>query len=68
MIESTVNIEGMTCGHCVETVTKALNGLSGISGVSVSLEEKLARVSYNEAEIALPEIKKAVEDAGFEVQ
>ena len=68
MTKSTVNIEGMTCGHCAETVTKVLNGLSGISEVSVSLEENLARVNYDDETISLLEITKAIEAAGFEVK
>lgn len=67
MAESTVKIDGMTCEHCVETVTKALKGLSGINEASVSLEDKNARVSYDERKVGIPEITKAVTDAGFDV-
>ncbi|HIE65180.1 MAG: cation transporter [Nitrospira sp.] len=67
MAESTVHITGMTCGHCVETVTKALKDLSGVNTASVSLEEKNARVSYDEEKISLPVLTKAVTDAGFEI-
>lgn len=68
MTQSTVNIAGMTCGHCVETVTKALTGLPGVSEASVSLEENLARVNYDDKAISLFELTKAVEGAGFEVK
>jgi len=67
MAQSTIRIEGMTCGHCVETVTKALEGLSGVSSASVRLEEKQARVCYDDRSLGMNELKKAVEDAGFEV-
>ncbi len=66
-MESSINIEGMTCGHCVESVTKALEGLTGVSEVSVELEDKSAELSYDEAKVGLSEITKAVEDAGFTV-
>lgn len=68
MSKSTINISGMTCEHCVETVTKALEGLSGVNEASVSLAEKSARVSYDEEKIGIPEITKAVTDAGFEIR
>lgn len=66
-MESIINIEGMTCGHCVESVTKALEGLTGVSEVFVELEEKNAELTYDEAKVGLSEITKAVEDAGFTV-
>ncbi len=66
-MESSINIEGMTCGHCVESVTKTLEGLTGVSEVSVELEDKSAELSYDEAKVGLSEITKAVEDAGFTV-
>ena len=67
MAEAIVKIEGMTCGHCVETVTKALKGLSGVTEASVSLEENLARVDYDAARVGPAEIRKAIEAAGFDV-
>ena len=66
-MESTINIEGMTCGHCVESVTKALEGLAGVSDVSVMLEEKSAELTYDAAKVGLAEFTKAVEEAGFTV-
>jgi len=68
MIESTLKIEGMTCGHCVDTVSKTLKGVSGVTEASVSLEEKQARIRYDEGTTSLSGLKKAVEDAGFEVE
>ncbi|MFQ5544011.1 MAG: heavy-metal-associated domain-containing protein [Nitrospiria bacterium] len=67
MHKSKITIEGMTCNHCVETVTKALEGLSGVSDVSVILEENCANLSYDAAKVELSEIKKAVEETGFDV-
>ncbi|MHB1514949.1 MAG: CopZ family metallochaperone [Acidiferrobacteraceae bacterium] len=34
----TLRISGMTCGHCVNTVTKALQSVPGVRSASVSLE------------------------------
>jgi len=66
-VESIINIEGMTCGHCVESVTKALEGLSGVSSVLVDLEEKCAELSYDESAVGLTEFTKAVDAAGFTI-
>ena len=60
-----VKIEGMMCSHCTGRVEKALSALPGTQ-VSVSLEDKAATVTCD-APIEDTVLKKAVEDAGYEV-
>ena len=64
-MKTTVKIEGMMCMHCAKTVEKALGAVEGVTGVTVSLEEKQAVVEGNAAQEAL---KAAVEEAGYEVK
>ena len=64
MVKVTVNVEGMMCGHCVAHVTKALQGVDGVTSVEVSLENKTATVVGNANVEAL---KAAVEQAGYTV-
>ena len=64
-VKTTVKIEGMMCMHCVKSVEKALGAVEGVTGVTVSLEEKQAVVEGNAAQEAL---KAAVEEAGYEVK
>ena len=45
---ATISIEGMSCEHCVRAVKDALSSQSGVKSVDVSLEEKNARVVYDE--------------------
>jgi len=59
----TVHVEGMTCGHCAMRVEKALSGI-GLTA-KVDLDKKIAAVSAGDAPDEA--IKKAVEDAGYEV-
>ena len=59
----TLHIEGMMCAHCQAHVEKALNALPGVSA-SVNLEAKTAAVTGDVSDEAL---KKAVEDAGYQV-
>jgi len=56
-------VDGMTCGGCSKSVTKALEGLGNGVSVSIELETKKVTVDGLEDEAA---IKQAVEDAGFE--
>ena len=43
-----LSVYGMTCQHCVKAVTNALKRINGVTEVSVSLEDKSAKVYYNE--------------------
>ena len=63
---ATLKISGMSCGHCVEAVTKALSDIEGISDVNVDLEKNEA--TFNES-VPVPSsiIKNAIARIGFEV-
>ena len=62
-----LNIEGMSCMHCVKKVETALKDVKGVKSVKVSLEDKIAEVTLKE-DVDLSVLKKAVEDAGYEVK
>ncbi len=59
-------VEGMSCGHCSARVEKALNDIEGVSA-KVDLEKKTAFVDLS-ADVSDETLKKAVEDAGYEVK
>lgn len=62
-----IHVEGMTCGHCAETVTQAVRAIAGISQVVVDLEKKRVSVDYDESRTGLSEISSKIVEAGFEV-
>ncbi|MCI6603721.1 MAG: heavy metal translocating P-type ATPase [Clostridiales bacterium] len=66
IMEKRLSIEGMMCQHCVQHVSKALQGVKGVDKVEVSLEAKEARVSGTEP-LSDAELKAAVKDAGYDV-
>lgn len=63
-MEKILNVEGMSCKHCVASVRKALEGLDGVREADVSLDDKKARVELDK-DLADEALVKAVEDAGF---
>lgn len=67
IVKETVKIEGMACGHCVASVKKAVESLSGVKSVTVSLEKKQAVVEFDDAATDLAAIKNAIEDQGYDV-
>ena len=66
MKEITINIEGMSCQHCVMRVKKAIEGLAGISGLSVEVGS--AKVTFDEAKIQQTDIENAVVKAGYKIK
>ncbi|HUL23500.1 MAG TPA: copper ion binding protein [Thermodesulfobacteriota bacterium] len=63
---TTMKVKGMSCQHCVMSVTKALGQLEGIKNVQVDLAKGEVRFD-NSKEIASSRIEKAISDAGYQV-
>ena len=61
-----INIEGMSCGHCVGRINQALSEVDGINEVVVNLEEKKAEVTL-EKNVADEKLKSEIENLGFNV-
>lgn len=61
-----INIEGMSCGHCVKHVEEALREVNGVAEVAVDLKAKNAIVTLGR-DVADSELKNAVEEAGYDV-
>ncbi|MEK6802868.1 MAG: cation transporter [Nitrospirota bacterium] len=62
----TLKITGMSCGHCVGQVTKALTQLDGVQVKTVKVCEAL--VAYDQREITPADIVRAVNEVGYEAQ
>ena len=65
MDRMTMKIDGMTCGHCVGQVTKALTGLDGVQVEQVKVGT--ATVAYDPAAASEERIAQAIEDQGYAV-
>ena len=61
-----ITVKGMSCGHCVAAMTKAMASLPGVSQVQVDLGS--GRVSYEcAAPIPRGNLERVVKAAGFEL-
>ena len=67
MRQETVKVEGMTCQHCVQIITDALNNITGLNTVNVDLVKKEVRVKFNENETKLKKISDKIIEVGFEL-
>lgn len=64
----TINVEGMSCNHCVECIKKAAGSLNGVIEVSVDLKEGKVTLEYDPERIDLETIKDIIEDQGYNVK
>ena len=61
-----VKIDGMSCQHCVKTVTDAMVDLDGVSQVKVNLKKGEARLKFERDRLDLESLETAIVTAGFE--
>ncbi|HEX6576102.1 MAG TPA: heavy-metal-associated domain-containing protein [Gemmatimonadaceae bacterium] len=65
MTRTTMKIDGMSCGHCVMAVRKALEGVDGTNVENVALGT--ATVEYDPNVTSPQKIAEAINDAGYAV-
>lgn len=66
MSTQTFTVTGMTCGHCVNSVTEEISEIKGVTAVVVELESGLVTVEA-ESEIDRELVVAAVTEAGYTV-
>lgn len=64
MTNLTLRVPGMSCGHCVASVSDAVRQVEGVADVSVDLEAK--RVDVEGEGLELAPVAQAISDAGYE--
>jgi copper chaperone len=65
MQQVTLQVNGMSCQHCVNSVEKALKEI-GASG-QVDLKANSVKVEYDENKLSLDTVKEAIEEQGYDV-
>ena len=66
MAEATVKIDGMSCGHCVNRVKQAVDGLDGVKESKVEIGT--ADVKFDETALNLADIESAIEKSGYRIK
>lgn len=61
-----LNVEGMSCGHCITSIEGALKEQT--VKAKVDLSQETVEVDYDEAKIPMDLIKETIEDLGYEVK
>lgn len=65
-MKTDIVVTGMTCGHCVNAVTKELTALPGVTQVDIDLASGAVAIE-SDAPLDTAAIAAAVEEAGYTV-
>ena len=66
MSQRTYTVTGMTCGHCVASVTEEVQEIPGVSDVQVDLATGSLRFTSGQP-VSDADVKAAVEEAGYQL-
>ncbi len=68
MTSLTLKVDGMSCATCVGNVDRATRKLEGVADVNVNLVSEKMMITFDQNQLTLSKIKKAVHDAGYEAR
>ena len=68
MEKITLNVQGMSCGHCVKAVEGSVGVLNGVSSVKVDLKAATVDVEFDVKQVSLEQIKETIDDQGYDVK
>ena len=66
MSTASYTVSGMTCGHCVSSVTEEISEIAGVTDVAVDLPSGAVTVT-SDGELSADAVRAAVQEAGYEV-
>ena len=63
-----LNVDGMTCDHCVSTIKQAVENLVGVFNVEVDIEKKQVIVEMEESTEKIKDLVEIITEVGFKVR
>lgn len=67
MTNKTLNVKGMSCGHCVNSIEKSVGKLNGVEMVKVHLQDGKVDITFNPDKVGLKDITEVMEEQGYDV-
>ncbi|WP_121614287.1 copper chaperone CopZ [Mesobacillus foraminis] len=64
----TLNVNGMSCGHCVKAIEGSVGELKGVEKVFVDLENAKVTVQFDAEGVSLEKIKETIDDQGYDIE
>ncbi len=67
MTHTVLNVSGMSCMGCVNSIRKVVEPMPGVEKVDISLEAGRVEVEHDPAKTTVDNLKQAIEDAGYDI-
>jgi copper chaperone CopZ len=67
MEKKIIDVGGMDCTGCEESITKALKRLRGVASCTASYTDAKVEVEFDPGQVGFEAINRAITDAGYEV-
>lgn len=67
MATKTLNVQGMSCGHCVNSIEGSVGELNGVETVKVHLQDGKVDVTFDSKKVDLKDITEVIEEQGYDV-
>lgn len=66
-MKKTMQVQGMSCGHCKQSVESAINGIDGVSEAKVNLSTGEVEIYFDDSKVTTKQLKATVEEQGYDV-
>ncbi|WP_410901947.1 copper chaperone CopZ [Priestia filamentosa] len=63
-----LRVNGMSCGHCVNSIEGKVGALSDVEAVKVNLSSGNVDITFNSSKVTLETIKETIDELGYEVE
>ncbi|MEI3599391.1 MULTISPECIES: copper chaperone CopZ [unclassified Oceanobacillus] len=67
MANKTLHVQGMSCGHCVNSIEGSVAGLNGVETVKVHLQDGKVDVTFDPKKVDLKDITEVIEEQDYDV-
>ena len=68
MKKITLEVNGMTCDHCVQTIKGTLNKVIGLNLIEINLDKSQVKVEFDESQTNIKILSEEIVALGFEVK
>ncbi|GAA0442088.1 MAG: copper chaperone CopZ [Bacillota bacterium] len=66
-MQTTIDVKGMSCGHCEQSVKGALENLTGVTTVEVHLNTGKVDITYDDTKVSIADMQEVIEEQGYDV-
>lgn len=67
LIEVSIEVKGMTCEGCENTIVKNLDAIAGVEKATASHLDSVALVTFDQSQTSIDELVKSIENTGYTV-